>query len=244
VTMVGRDDEQTYRALRLSSYHTSDGAAWGRTAGDVPDSNSAENVRGVPIHVRDGVVRCLYCHVTVYRDFRDPPPEPGRSHAAADTAIGCERCHGPGGNHLKAVKGNFEDLAIVNAGTAGAMAINKLCADCHIVGTHAEIRSAPADPRFVRSPGLTLTFSRCFNESDGGMSCLSCHDAHRDDQGPASFYEAKCLSCHASQPKKFSVCPVNATTKCLECHMPKVPIPTLHRDLTDHFIRVHDRNKK
>ena len=43
---------------------------------------------------------------------------------------------------------------------------------------------------------------------------------------------------------KFSVCPVNATTKCLECHMPKVPIPTLHRDLTDHFIRIHDGNKK
>ena len=23
--------------------------------------------------------------------------------------------------------------------------------------------------------------------------------------------------------------------------MPKVPMPALHRDLTDHFIRVHDR---
>ena len=38
VTMIGRDEEQTYRALRLSSYHTADGVGWGRTAGDVPDS--------------------------------------------------------------------------------------------------------------------------------------------------------------------------------------------------------------
>ncbi len=116
VTMVGRDTEGTYRAPRLSSYHTAGGLAWGRTSGDVPSSNSAENIRGEPIRVRDGVVRCLYCHVTVYRDFRDPPPEPGRSQAAADKAIGCERCHGPGANHLKAIKANFEDLAIVNPG--------------------------------------------------------------------------------------------------------------------------------
>jgi hypothetical protein len=26
--------------------------------------------------------------------------------------------------------------------------------------------------------------------------------------------------------------------------MPKVPMPVLHRELTDHFIRVHDRGKK
>ncbi len=72
-----------------------------------PDSNSAENIRGEPIRVRDGVVRCLYCHVTFYRDFRDPPPELGRSPGCRGQAIGCERCHGPGGNHLKAIKGEF-----------------------------------------------------------------------------------------------------------------------------------------
>jgi hypothetical protein len=94
------------------------------------------------------------------------------------------------------------------------------------------------------------------------MSCLSCHDAHRDDFGEAAFYEAKCLSCHSSRPRsvkegaraangansvaggKISVCPVNSSSKCLECHMPKVPMPALHRDLTDHFIRVHDRGGK
>jgi tetratricopeptide (TPR) repeat protein len=261
VTMIGRDDERAYRALRLSSYHAADGVAWGRTAGDVPDSNSSENMRGEPIRVRDGVVRCLYCHVTFYRDFRDPPPE-SESPAAADRAIGCERCHGPGGNHLKAIKGSFPESAIMNAGMGGAQAIGTLCADCHIVGAPGEISKAPDDPRFVRSPGLTLTFSRCFTESDGAMSCLTCHDAHRDDKGPESFYEAKCLSCHGAQAapekniaaapgvaslpatRKPVVCPVNPTTKCLDCHMPKVPLPALHRDLTDHYIRVRDRGKK
>jgi tetratricopeptide (TPR) repeat protein len=262
VTMIGRDQERNFRALRLSSYHTAEGVAWGPTSGDVPDSNSAENIRGEAIRVRDGVVRCLYCHVTFYRDFRDPPPEQGRSPAAADTAIGCERCHGPGGNHLKAIKGNFKDSAIMNAGEGGASGIGKLCADCHIVGSPEEIKSAPEDPRFVRSPGITLTFSRCFTESEGALSCLTCHDAHRDDQGPALFYEKQCLSCHSETPRTEKpdgaravassshaarpnpVCPVNPTSKCLECHMPKVPIAALHRELTDHFIRIHNRSKK
>ncbi len=44
--------------------------------------------------------------------------------------------------------------------------------------------------------------------------------------------------------QEASVCPVNPTSKCLECHMPKVPVPTLHRELTDHYIRVHDARKK
>ena len=230
VTMVGRDEERAYRALPLSSYHAVEGLGWDRTSADVPDASAVDRIRGVPIKVRDGVVRCLYCHVTFYRDFRDPPSESGISLAAADAAIGCERCHGPGGNHLKAIKGNFRDTAIMNPGAGGATAIGKQCADCHIVGVPEEIKLAPESPRFVRSPGMTFTFSRCFTDSEGGMSCMTCHDAHRDDQGPALFYEKQCLGCHSEGPKtekpaagraagsspresrKVSICPVNPRT--------------------------------
>ena len=156
-------------------------------------------LRGDPIPVRDGVVRCLYCHVTYPRDFRDPAPETGVGPEAADSGIGCERCHGPGGNHLKAIQAGFSDNSIVNLGTKGAATIGELCADCHVVDQIADIQRAPDEPAYVRSPGLTLTFSRCFSESDGSLSCLTCHDAHRDDRQPPSFYEAKCLTCHASQ---------------------------------------------
>jgi tetratricopeptide (TPR) repeat protein len=262
VTMIGRDDEKTYRALRLSSYHTPEGVAWGRTSGDVPDSDSAENIRGEPISVRDGVVRCLYCHVTEFRAFRDPPPEPGPSPAAADAGIGCERCHGPGANHLVAAKAGLPDSAIVNAGNAAAGGINRLCADCHIVGPAEEIKKSPEDPRWIRSVGVTMALSRCFTESNGGLNCLTCHDPHRDDQGPASVFETKCLSCHSRpsgdkpSPKPSEdpgaslametaggkPCPVNPAKDCLNCHMPKIPVPALHTSLTDHYIRI--RNDK
>jgi tetratricopeptide (TPR) repeat protein len=238
-TMIGRDTEKTYRASRLSSYHTADGWAWGRTSGDVSDSNSPESIRGQPIHVRDGVVRCLYCHVTQSREFRDPPPEVGPGPEAADSGIGCERCHGPGGNHVAAVKSRFPDRAIVNVGTTSASTIVAQCSDCHVVGLASEIRAAPEDPKFVRSTGLTLTLSRCYTESGGGMSCLTCHDPHRDDEKPPSFFESKCLECHAAKMPAQRSCRVNPSKDCLNCHMPKVPVAALHTDLTDHYIRIH-----
>jgi tetratricopeptide (TPR) repeat protein len=242
VTMIGRDEEKNYRALRLSSYHSANGVAWGPTAGDVPDSDSAENIRGQPIPVRDGIVRCVYCHVTNFRDFRDPPPESGFCPTVTDAGIGCERCHGPGGNHLAAIRAGFPDRAIVNAGTSSSSAITAQCADCHIVGSTPDINAAPDNPDYVRSPGLTLTFSRCYTESDGEMSCLTCHDPHRDDEEPVGFYESKCLSCHSQKNGSQTACRVNPITNCLNCHMPKIPIAVLHASLTDHYIRV--RNKK
>src|SRR5262249_19575384 len=91
VTMIGRDEEKNYRALRLSSYHAAGGSGWGRTSGDVGRSDDIEDVRGQQVDVRDGVVRCLYCHTTQSRDYRAPPPEGGPGPEAADAGIGCER---------------------------------------------------------------------------------------------------------------------------------------------------------
>ena len=111
VTMIGRDDGQELSrpaALVLPRRPRV-------RAGDGPRATSATRYdREHPrpeIDVRDGVVRCLYCHVTRSRDFRDPPPEGGPGPEAADSGIGCERCHGPGGNHVAAIKHDFTDRA-------------------------------------------------------------------------------------------------------------------------------------
>jgi tetratricopeptide (TPR) repeat protein len=266
LTMIARDEEKKYRALRVSYYHTPTDSGWGATAGDVGHSGSPEDRRGQRIDVRDGVVRCLYCHVTRSRDFRDPPPAGGPGPTAADRAIGCERCHGPGGNHIRAIEKDLKDLegssdfAIVNAAGAPGTTANGMCAECHTVGLPADIERAPDDPRYVRSPGVTFKFSRCFTESRGTMSCMTCHDPHREADHSASFYEAKCLACHSgsatsskaapvvnsdsSQDFRRTVCPVSPAKGCLDCHMPKVPMPTLHKGLTDHYIRVHRPSEK
>jgi hypothetical protein len=221
LTMIGRDEKKVYRALRVSHYRTAAGSGWGPTAGDVGQSDSPDDRLGQRIDVRDGVVRCLYCHVTRSRDFRDPPPDGGPSPAAADRGIGCERCHGPGGNHLRAIARDFKDskgsadFAIINVdGAAGATA-NGQCAECHTVGLAFEIERAPEDPRYVRSPGVTFAFSRCYTESGGTVSCMTCHDPHREAEHSATFYEAKCLACHSARsprtrPKSGGkACPVD-----------------------------------
>jgi tetratricopeptide (TPR) repeat protein len=259
VTMVGRDGAKKYRAIRLSHFQNPKESGWTRTFGDDANLPLAEKVLGEPIAVRDGVVRCLYCHVTQSRDFRDTPRASGTGPEAADAGIGCERCHGPGSNHIAAVEVDFPDRAIVNAGTAGAEWINRQCADCHIVGMRSEIEKAPEDPRFVRSTAVTFTFSRCYTESDGALSCVTCHNPHRNSERSPAFYEAKCLACHGSSQREGApgplaadkrapststavrglVCKVNPARDCLACHMPKVPVPSLRTMLTDHYIRVH-----
>jgi tetratricopeptide (TPR) repeat protein len=241
VTMVGRDGEGGYRAIRRSLFHEGKQTGWGRTSGDAGNTDKIQQVRGQPITVRDGVVRCLFCHVTNPREFRDPDKDgPGRE--AADAGIGCERCHGPGANHILASEADLTDRAIVNVGPVSAEAVTAQCSVCHIVGDATEMQHRREDPIWVRSSGATMTFSRCYTESAGALSCLTCHDPHKDAEHSPAFYEQKCLSCHSSASSAKSaatICKVNPNRDCLTCHMPKVPMPVLHTSLTNHYIRVH-----
>src|SRR5262249_14404632 len=117
-----------------------------------------------------------------------------------------------------------------------------LCAECH--GADGSIPEA--DPEFVRFQATTLTFSRCFQASDGRLECSTCHDPHRDLGAPPSHYIARCLRCHTPPGSKpagdfvaKSICPVNPRDDCLRCHMPVSRNAVPHTDFTDHHIRVH-----
>ncbi len=205
LTMIARDEAKTYRALRVSYYHTAKGSGWGPTAGDVGHSDSADDRLGQRIDVRDGVVRCLYCHVTRSRDFRDPPPAGGPGPAAADRAIGCERCHGPGGHHLQAIARDFKDskgssdFAIVNV--AGAPA-RRPTASAPSATPSASPRRSERNPRESRLRPLSgrdvSPSAAASPRAAGPMSCMTCHDPHREAEHSASFYEAKCLNCHSA----------------------------------------------
>ena len=256
VTMASRDDKGQYRALRLSHYQSAEGSGWDKTSGDSLPPRVEADYLGRRIDVRDGVVRCLFCHTTNARGGRDRDgPE------SADRGIGCERCHGPGGNHLAAVGANLDDPAIINPALADSEGITRLCSECHVLG-HSEPSTSRADPDWVRSQGVTLTWSRCYTESGGSFTCLTCHDPHHKVETRPVAYVARCLSCHSASadvteapppvpapaspnlpvaaPRRVA-CPVSPARDCLNCHMPKVRNAVLHTDLTDHYIRVRDR---
>ncbi len=257
VTMVARDADGSYRALRNSCYFDREAkkVAWDRTSGDGGAEDPANRVRGQAIHTRDGVMRCLACHVTNPRDYRDPKLDGNLARpTSADRGIGCERCHGPGGAHVAAVAAGSHDMAIAGLKGASSNVINTFCMPCHLVGEAALIRNDPEDPRWVRSAGLTFTFTRCKQEDGSPMSCTTCHDPHRDSPDDPAFYDRKCLACHDPKakpaPKASSLslsgargvpCKVNPEAGCTSCHMPKVPLPAIHGELTDHYIRIRKK---
>jgi tetratricopeptide (TPR) repeat protein len=254
LTMLGRDASGHYRMSRLSYFQTPEGNGWDRTTLDMTHPTRAHpaEFQGEAVGVRDGLAKCLYCHVTNPRTGHDAlGPE------MADRAIGCERCHGPGGNHVAALEAGFPESAIVNpAGASPQVVTTKQCNDCHVL-EHRIRHDDPDNVGWVRSQGIGWTRSRCNTESGGAFGCVTCHDPHRTSSATSTVeYEAKCLKCHGStntsagkQPPDSTAraevgaftraCPVSPAKGCIECHMPRLRIASLHMELTDHYIRVN-----
>jgi tetratricopeptide (TPR) repeat protein len=243
-TLVGHDEEGKVRVLRLSYYKGGGGSGWDRTKDQPSRPAKAEDFQGKPFDTADGTNECLTCHATTARSARL-----GQGPEAADHAIGCEGCHGPGALHLAAEAAQFKDPAIISPPRESPAAINKLCGHCHSQNL-LEMPVSMADTAWARFPGSTMPQSRCYTESGGRLNCVDCHDPHRPAESSARHYEKACLSCHsttsASKQSTVSVrelrspCPVSPTRDCLQCHMPKVPDTRLHNSFTDHYIRVHD----
>ena len=243
--MVARDPGGMARVCRVSSYRG--GTLWDLTShAQDPQPGDPGGPLGRPMS-RGAAERCVGCHVTSLRAARDRTvPE------AADRGIGCERCHGPGGNHLVAMKLKFPEPAIARPSRASSDQILKLCGACHKADDPSVTE---ADPRFVRFQATTLPLSRCYTESLGTLSCITCHDPHRDADTRPAAYEARCLACHGPgppEPPKADVlpsiaapemrrtpCPVNPASGCVACHMPKVEGAAPHASFADHRIRVH-----
>ena len=213
---------------------------------------------------------CLSCHagrtnfVGEHTDRFDPVTP------FHELTIGCERCHGPGGQHVKAHRqGQVSDNQfIVNPEKLAPRERNSVCYQCHLSGKHRILRygKRPRDFRpgqplrdtwtvFISGTGINkgqqarltsnveqMHSSRCFQQSDGKMGCISCHDAHYHPK-PAErkdYYRARCLSCHeqegCSLPAAEQSAPP-ASNSCTFCHMPKLVTSDIaHSSQADHRI--------
>jgi tetratricopeptide (TPR) repeat protein len=190
---------------------------------------------------------CLNCHSSQVRSaagfsnrYAEPP--------FAQPGVGCERCHGPGSEH---VEGRAK---MVNPVKLDAARRDSVCAQCHMSG---EARETRAGRRFENyRPGALLTdyaayfvyegapalkatgyieklaASRCKLDSDTRMWCGTCHDPHRVPPAAerVSWYRTSCLGCH--QPAECK-----RGNDCVSCHMPKGHVEGGgHGVLTDHSI--------
>jgi tetratricopeptide (TPR) repeat protein len=263
MTFVGRDDQGRSRMLRISHYHSPRGSGWDVSTGLPKRPENPHEYLGTTLVEGDGVRRCLFCHTTNFRAVLDQAgPE------AKDLAIGCEKCHGPGGHHVAAAEAGFADLAILNPARLPGPAVNKTCGQCHDLHDTSMISAPRTDPVWYRFQSLALTWSRCYTETEGNLSCVTCHDPHNYGKTSAARQEAKCLSCHGADPaparpahtalstppvqttllqqktsskKMRMTCPVDSAKGCIECHMPSAWQESTHSIKTDHYIRVRDR---
>ena len=248
ITMVARDDKGIDRELRVSYYPQ--GPTWGQTKGIGGAPQDRGDLIGLGL-APTSLHHCLHCHTTWFRSVDVSRVGP-RGPEANDRGIGCERCHGPGLNHVKAVESGFAESAIALTASSPSRERLSSCTECHA----ADGSVSPSDPEFTRAQGTTLLFSRCFTATKGQIGCTTCHDPHRVLDTNYGHYEAKCLGCHSRTPRGRDrtpsplvadlggraiapACPVNPTSKCISCHMPKVDDTSRRSRFTDHHIRVH-----
>jgi hypothetical protein len=250
ITLVGKDEQGIEREVRVSYF--GEGQTWGETKGITTRPREPGDHVGLALAPRP-LRHCLHCHSTWFGAVdlsRTAPKGP----EADDRGIGCERCHGPGLNPIKAVDSGFAETAIRLSASSPPSAKLHSCTECHASDGSIE----PSDPEFTRAQGTTLLFSRWYTQSGGQLGCTTCHDPHRALDRNISRYETKCLECHPSRALQSATsttkpesmadrfadlqrpsCPVSPATNCVACHMPKVEISDRRSHFTDHHIRVH-----
>lgn len=233
VTPIGRTEAGQWFESRLTWYAGLDGFDFttGATGHDV---QAAPESLGRHLSGTE-VAECFGCHTTGYDERRDGP-------RGSMPGVRCERCHGPGLEHVRAAAGGDPAPGrIFQPGGLGGFAQTQMCGACHGLPPQDNDFDALAllerTPHSARFPSQRIVLSRCFNESFGELACTACHDPHGDVADEAGGFDAACLACHEGGAReRASVCPVSAA-KCSSCHMPKERVMR-HSTFSDHWIRV------
>jgi tetratricopeptide (TPR) repeat protein len=218
------------------------------------------------IHVTRAVgTGCLQCHASrlqpvtgTQNRFNLPPFLEG--------GVSCERCHGPGKNHVEMMTSGKRKVSseIVNPAKLDASRRDSVCAQCHLTGAARIARarakgdayrpgqllsdyatyfvwSSPAESIMsANSHFEKLEQSACKRASRDRLWCGSCHDPHAEPAAAEriDFYRARCQKCHESSAcKEDRETRLKAQDDCIGCHMPKSQIrDTEHAVFTDHAI--------
>ncbi len=200
---------------------------------------------GTANFARPVLARCIECHITYAETLPSSEPQNQFKPTSLVLGISCERCHGPGRQHVEAMSA-VKTTSSAEESPSGIVNLAKLprdrqievCAQCHggrrlpllpvfsyLPGEPLDKYSAPL-PRDATTAadvhgnqvGL-LQMSRCY-QSSPDMTCSTCHDVHQRQRDPAAF-SAHCVKCH--QPEKCGEFPKlheKIIGACVNCHMP------------------------
>src|SRR5262245_41413418 len=116
--------------------------------------NSPGYPDGVAIFTRPITPRCLECHATTFESH--PPPDNRYKPGSILFGLTCEKCHGPGGEHVARYRSSlpprrWEDSAILNPARFSRERQMDACALCHGGG------GEPITPSLSFTPGDVLS---------------------------------------------------------------------------------------
>jgi Cytochrome c554 and c-prime len=211
----------------------------GRTLSFPKDADEAMGRKLAPAETK----KCFSCHTTasIFNGLLDEKNlTPG---------VRCQACHGPGRKHASAMQaaqlaGVAEaDSSIFNPERLLPADSVDFCGACH--GTFWDVKlSKTTGVSNVRSQPYRLESSKCWDRADARLTCIACHNPHLPLETEDTSYDHVCLSCHinvlgtkTTADHPGAACPA-ATKDCASCHMPKVFVPEMHANFTDHRIRI------
>jgi len=198
-----------------------------------------------PIFNRPITARCLECHSTFFKKTLTEKQPDHFSKKNFVLGIECEKCHGPGKQHVDFHQKNAqskEGKFIVSFKNFSRTQKLDFCRSCHggklvakkpafsfkagdNLGDYFKVDSVQASTT-LDSHGNQygmLSLSKCFRQSE--MTCTTCHQVHKNQKGNVSEFSVRCMNCHAEGTKSFCAFKKLPTTQlkqnCVQCHMPE-----------------------
>ena len=147
---------------------------------------------------------CASCHTTGYVPDGHQDEIPGVIGTWAEDSIGCERCHGPGGNHVN--DPYFVKMEIVRDA--------ELCGDCH---TNGDLSKIPAMDGFLDHNDQ---YGELFTSTKRVMDCVDCHNPHTTVKYAKGLaIKTECQTCHFEEAEYQKITD-RRHAQCIDCHMP------------------------
>ncbi|MDP4149208.1 MAG: multiheme c-type cytochrome [Bacteroidota bacterium] len=196
---------------------------------------------------RSITARCLECHSTYFQEVTNRDSKADEfSRTNFILGVECEKCHGPASEHIAFHDKNPGEKighAILNPAKFSRAQSLDLCRLCHggaLTKTKPSFSFQSGDKLFdyfQQDAGKPvsqmdvhgnqygmLAASKCFKNSE--MTCLSCHDGHKNESRQAAQFYVKCETCHKSA--LHNTCKLASTVSqdylrinCINCHMPE-----------------------
>jgi hypothetical protein len=196
--------------------------------------------------------RCFECHSSYIKKITNPADSTNETvmldKSSMLLSIDCERCHGPGSQHVNFHTQNpgvKQPMYMVKVSSLSRERRMDLCSVCHsgnlTVMTKPTFDFKPGDTlanyqsgeRYHRVQPLAtmdvhgnqaalLEGSQCFINSK--IECATCHTLHDQSIKSVKMYSLICTSCHSEAKHNF--CKMAAqlgsviNNNCIDCHMP------------------------